>query len=207
MKTKEKIMAAALDLFSEKGYKAVSMEEIAGKVGIKAPSIYKHFSGKQEIFVAIIEELQNRYSDFSAALKLDGSNTKQDADFYAGLTEDSLVKMGLELFSFFLHDEQTVKFRKLMIMEQYRCPELARLYTEQYFDRPLLYHSQIFALLGQKGILEVSNPELMALQFVSPILQLIELTDREPAREEEAREKIRAHIQQFTLAYGCKVTR
>lgn len=44
--TRELIMQEALDLFAAKGYAAVSMRDIAAAVGIRASSIYHHFSGK-----------------------------------------------------------------------------------------------------------------------------------------------------------------
>ena len=55
MDTKHKILLEALRLFSKRGYDAVSVEQIASAVGIKAPSLYKHYKSKQEIFDAIFE--------------------------------------------------------------------------------------------------------------------------------------------------------
>ena len=40
--TKQRILMEALKLFSKEGYEAVSVEQIANAVGIKAPSLYKH---------------------------------------------------------------------------------------------------------------------------------------------------------------------
>jgi Transcriptional regulator len=51
MSTKEKILEAALSLFAENGYDGTSVEQIAGIVGIKAPSLYKHYKGKEDIVV------------------------------------------------------------------------------------------------------------------------------------------------------------
>ena len=53
--TRQKILDKALELFAAKGYDSVSVGEIAQAVGIKAPSLYNHFPGKQAIFDAIIE--------------------------------------------------------------------------------------------------------------------------------------------------------
>ena len=61
MNTKQKIIENALILFSEKGYEAVTVANIAEAVGIKAPSLYKHFKSKQDIFESILMELQSRY--------------------------------------------------------------------------------------------------------------------------------------------------
>ena len=53
--TKQRILKKSLELFSTKGYDAVSVGEIAKAVGIKAPSLYNHFPSKQAIFDAIVE--------------------------------------------------------------------------------------------------------------------------------------------------------
>ena len=50
MHTKQRILLEALRLFSRKGYDAVSVEQIADAVGVKAPSLYKHYKSKQDIF-------------------------------------------------------------------------------------------------------------------------------------------------------------
>ena len=54
--TKEKILDSALTLFSEKGYDGVGVDLIAEKVGLKGPSIYKHFKGKEEPDWEALEE-------------------------------------------------------------------------------------------------------------------------------------------------------
>ena len=43
IKTKDRILLAALDLFSQKGYDQTSIDLIAETVGIIGPSIYAHF--------------------------------------------------------------------------------------------------------------------------------------------------------------------
>lgn len=52
--TKRRILTEALRLFAQRGYDAVSVEQIANAVGIKAPSLYKHFPSKQSIFDALL---------------------------------------------------------------------------------------------------------------------------------------------------------
>ena len=55
MTTKERILEEALGLFSQNGYDGTSMEQIAELVGIKAPSLYKHFKGKGDIFNTLLD--------------------------------------------------------------------------------------------------------------------------------------------------------
>jgi len=61
--TRQKILDKALELFAAKGYDSVSVGEIAQAVGIKAPSLYNHFPGKQAIFDAIVEAIMPAVRD------------------------------------------------------------------------------------------------------------------------------------------------
>lgn len=56
--TRQKLIRAASKEFALKGYDGATLEEIASAVGIKAASIFKHFSGKQALYDAILAELQ-----------------------------------------------------------------------------------------------------------------------------------------------------
>ena len=63
MTTKERILEAALTLFAEKGYNGTSVEQIANAVGIRAPSLYKHYKGKEDILNALIDSAEARYEE------------------------------------------------------------------------------------------------------------------------------------------------
>ena len=104
MDTKKKILDAALTLFSEKGYANVFVAEIAEKVGIRAPSLYKHYKSKRMIFDAILEEMKRSYDGQAAMLRINGNDPAADAGRFAAISEDGLVEMGVSLFRFFLHD-------------------------------------------------------------------------------------------------------
>lgn len=63
MEKKDQILEATDVLFADKGYN-VSMSDIAKSVGIKVPSIYSHYSGKDEIILLVIEREINRFYAF-----------------------------------------------------------------------------------------------------------------------------------------------
>ena len=63
MDNKEKILETSDMLFSDKGYN-LSMSDIAKEVGIKVPSIYSHYSGKDEIILLVVEREINRFYSF-----------------------------------------------------------------------------------------------------------------------------------------------
>ena len=132
MNTKKKILDEALTLFSKKGYANVFVADIAEAVGIKAPSLYKHYKSKKDIFNAILEEMKNNYDRRSSMLNMNGNNASADADMFAGVSEDGLVETGMGLFLYFLHDDYVRKFRKMLTVEQFRDSQLALLFTKQF---------------------------------------------------------------------------
>lgn len=202
MNTKKRILDEALTLFSEKGYANVFVAEIADAVGIKAPSLYKHYKSKQDIFNAILDEMKSNYDRQAAMLNMNGNHAAADAEVFAAVSEDGLVEMGMSLFRFFLHDGYTQKFRKMLTIEQFHNPELAKLFTKQYIDDSLKYQSAMFAILCENNILKGNSPQIMALQFHAPIYMLLTMCDREPERETELILLLEQHIRQFVRLYS-----
>lgn len=201
MNTKQRILDEALTLFAEKGYANVYVSQIAESVGIKAPSLYKHYKSKQDIFNAILDEMKRRYDAQAVALNMNGNDAIVDANIFAEISEDGLVKMGIGLFSYFLHDEYVCRFRKMLTIEQFHDSELSVLYTKQYIDEPLSYQATMFAMLTSGGVLAQADAEIMALEFYAPIYMLLTLCDRHPEREAEALALLERHIRQFSKLY------
>lgn len=202
MDTKQRILDEALTLFSERGYANVFVNDIAEKVGIKAPSLYKHYKNKQAIFDAIIDEMSSKFEQQAQALSINGTNPTVDAEVYRSMDEDHLIRLGNDLFAYFLHDSYTKRFRKMLTLEQFKDKDLARVYSEQYFDRPLSYQGMLLGLLVAQGLLVTENVPIMTLHFYAPIYMLLTVCDREPEREQEALELMEKHIRQFDKLYG-----
>lgn len=201
MTTKQKILDEALTLFSERGYNAVYVGDIAAAVGIKAPSLYKHYKSKKDIFKAILTEMESNYNKQTAGLNMNGNDAGEDASIFATVSEDTLVQMGIGLFQFFLHDDYASKFRKMLTIEQFHDNDLSRLYSKQYVDDPLSYQTSIFTLISISGVFKNVKPNIMALHFYAPIYMLLTVCDRQPEREKEALQLIEEHIRQFNYIY------
>lgn len=204
MNTKEKILDEALTLFSEKGYANVFVGDIADRVGIKAPSLYKHYKNKRAIFDAIIDVMNVRFAEQAKALQINGTDAAADAGIYKTLSEEQLLKLGRELFLYYLHDDYNRKFRKMLTLEQFHDPELARVYSRIYVDDPLSYQGMLFGFMVTAGVLKTDNVQIMTLHFYAPIYYLLTICDREPDREPEALKMLDEHIKQFDRIYGRK---
>ncbi len=179
------------------GYDAVGVEQIAAAVGIKAPSLYKHYKGKQDIFDAIFAEMQRRYDEQTEKMQLHLNNAAADQDRFAAIDADDLVAQVQALVRYSLHDEYVRWFRRLMTIEQFRSPELAALYTQRYVERLVGYHETLFAGLIAVGALRDGDVHSMALQYPCPVITLLSICDRQPETEPQVMAQIEAHVRQF----------
>lgn len=205
MDTKQRILDEALTLFSEKGYANVFVGEIADRVGIKAPSLYKHYKSKQAIFDAIIEEMHRRFLEQAKLLNIRGDNPAADAEIYKRLPEEALVRLGIDLFRYQLHDDYTRRIRKMLTIEQFHQKDLADVYMQQYMDGPMDYHGALLKQAVAQGVLQADDAEVMTLQFYAPFYMLMTVCDRDPQRETEAVRILEKHIRQFNKLYGRSV--
>jgi AcrR family transcriptional regulator len=80
MEKKEEILEAAYKHFSKRGYN-VSMSDIAKEVGIKPPSLYSHFIGKDEIIYLIVEKEIVKYNEFLNKLYDESKDTAIEEKF------------------------------------------------------------------------------------------------------------------------------
>ncbi|HAH17911.1 MAG TPA: TetR/AcrR family transcriptional regulator [Eubacterium sp.] len=205
MNTKERIIDEALTLFSEKGYANVYVADIAERVGIKAPSLYKHYKNKQAIFDAIIDGMKKRFLEQAGSLQINGEDASIDAEIYKNISEEQLIELGTKLFLYFLHDDYTRRFRKMLTIEQFHDKQLADVYMKQYVDEPLSYQGMLLGMIVSSGALQTDNVEIMTLHFYAPIYMLLTICDREPSREEESLKILKEHIRQFNKLYSRKV--
>ena len=108
MSTKEKILDAALTLFAENGYDGTSVEQIANIVGIKAPSLYKHYKGKEDILNALIDSAEARYEEMFGSENNIGKVPQSWEEF---------IKVTMERISFTMRDPIMRKIKMLLAVE------------------------------------------------------------------------------------------
>ena len=195
--TKQEILDAALELFSVQGFEATSIAQIAGAVGIRKASLYSHFENKQAILDALVQEVLEQYEMHSVFAKTDWEKDSGNLP----LTPDEAVQMIGEQIRYILHNSTVSRARKMLVIEQFQNPDLAKLQTKQNYSDVLGYFTGLVKQLIRQGVLAEDDPEIMAAQFCLPISVWINLCDREPERELEVMELVEKHIRQFFRLY------
>ena len=194
--TKQEILEASLELFSVQGFEATSISQIAEAVGIRKASLYSHFESKQAILDALVKQILEQYAHHSIFGKADW-----DAVDTTAITSDTAAQMIQGQIRYILHDPHIRKARKMLVIEQFQNPELARLQTKQNYTDVMQYFIGLTQHLIRQGILAGDDLEMMAAQLCLPITVWINLCDREPEREPEVMALVDRHIRQFFRLY------
>lgn len=197
--TKQEILEAALELFSVQGFEATSISKLADAVGIRKASLYSHFESKQAILDALVRDVLTQYEAHSIFA---GQEDVLPAGDTPAQTLDAALQMILGQLRCILHDPHISKARRMLVIEQYRNPELAALQTKQNYTDVLRYFTAMIGQLIRQGVLAQEDPGMMAAQLCLPITVWIGLCDREPAREAEVMALVERHIRQFFRVYG-----
>lgn len=194
--TKERILEAALQLFAERGYGAVSVRDIARAVGIRESSLYYHFKNKQELFDTIVEYCFGKAEAYFKACGLPFA-VGDDVSMYEHADEDRLEELLFSTFGYFFEDPWNVRFRKLLTVNQYENEQAKEIYRKLYRDYPIQFQSRLFAGLMERGEFRKTDPEAAALAFYGPVFLLIHTCDS----LEEGKELLKKHIRQFAGQY------
>ncbi|NDI35900.1 TetR/AcrR family transcriptional regulator [Chengkuizengella sediminis] len=156
LSTKEKIINASLELFSEKGYKATSIKEIAEKVGVKELTVYRQFGKK----IKILEHINNM---ITTPLPLIVNYLENEAVY--DLEEDlsrilTIVERELN------KNKQIIKF---ILREKFNLPD-------KYMNGKILV--KYFDIMKQKGKIKSFESDSISLLFFSSILTSFILKER-----------------------------
>ena len=65
--TKRNILTAAEEAFAEKGYYGARVDEIAGKAAVNKRMIYAHYGNKENLYIAVLDEVYRRMAEEEAA--------------------------------------------------------------------------------------------------------------------------------------------
>lgn len=192
MTTKERILAEALTLFSENGYDGTSVEQIAEKVGIKAPSLYKHFKGKEDILNTLIDNAEARYEAYFGSEQRLGQLPE---------SREVFIRVTMERVLFTMRDPMIRKIRKFLVQEQFRSDRLAAITTRHQLEGVQRMYTRIIGGMMEKGLFVKDDPALLANELTAQVVLLIAKADRQPQKEQETTESIERHITHFCDVY------
>ena len=190
--TKERILETALELFAQSGYLGTSMSDIAGELKITKGALYKHYTSKQEILSSIVERMNK--TDYERAEEYEMPEVEPDgfAEAYLHTPIGKIRAYAMAQFDHWTKEHFSSNFRKMLTLEQYRDPKLAKLYHDYLATGPTEYMAAIFRKLTDSDDAAMQ----LALEFYGPMFLLYSVYDGSTDKESIA-PRLRAHIDRF----------
>lgn len=196
--TKSSILQVSLDLFATRGYNAISIRDISGKVGIKESSVYNHFKNKQSIF----DELCSNFMNVTYAMP---QSFAVEMAKVTSVKEEEFLLVCQSFLNDYLMDDKINKFIRMLIIEQSTNLQAAALYHKVLFDDALISQKAIFEWLIRIGFLQNCDVEDMVMEYYAPIIFLFhryliveKITEGTKA---EVNRKLLQHVKGFLRKY------
>ena len=191
--TKERILEAALEMFSQNGYAGTNIRELTASLGLVKSSMYKHFESKEAIWNALLDQMIAYYNNrFGSAEHLPPVPDSLE----------DLVQMTLRMVNLTVHDDKIVMTRKVLAIEQFRDERARGLATKHFLTGLTDMFTHIFAGMMDVGLLRRDDPAMLAFAYTTPISALIHLCDREPEKTADAIAQVEAFSRHFVKVYG-----
>ena len=191
--TKERILAAALEMFSQNGYAGTNIRELSASLGLVKSGVYKHYESKEAIWNALLDEMIAYYEEHFGSPE----HLPSVPDSLEGL-----IQMTMQMVDFTVHDKRIIMTRKVLTLEQFRDVRARELATKHFLTGLTDMFTQVFLGMMDKGLLRREDPKMLAFAYTAPISALIHLCDREPEKANEAIAQIETFSRHFIKTYG-----
>jgi AcrR family transcriptional regulator len=157
--TKERIFDASLELFSKKGYEAVSVREIAREVGIRESSIYNHYKSKEAILDEIIDVFKSKLAN----------SGPQEEDTKALIQQGPEVffEVSSKIYIDQVNTPQMEKIWRLVSIETFRNDKIKNFFKKELLEQPITIWEHIFDDMIERKLIKPINSRTLAYEYFS----------------------------------------
>ena len=153
------IVAAALEVFAEKGFAAARLDDIARRAGVSKGALYLYFETKQDLFRAVVRDaVAPNIASVEAAVSA------------ADLPFADLARMLLARMAQVLSTTPLGSVAKMVIAESGNFPDLARIWHDDVISRALRMATGLIERAQARGELKPGDPRTHAFSLIAPML-------------------------------------
>ena len=176
--TKEDILIVALHLFAKDGYEAVSVSQIAGKLGMTKGALYRHYESKRDIFDHIVKRMEQGDGEQAEEYDMPADEKESMPEKYEEVSLDNFLEYCKSMFAYWTENDFASSFRKMLMLEQFRNAEMQALYQQYLAAGPMEYVWDLFESIG------VETPQEKAAMFYSTMFFYYSLYDGAQDKEQ-----------------------
>ena len=164
---KKEIIMATLELAANKGLGNVSMNMIADKVGIRKPSLYNHFTSKEELVEAMYQFLREEAKKNANVGAIDYTV------IFAGKSALEILRMMVGGYFNMNQQEHMLNFYKVIYSERSIQPMAAKILAEET-EKMIIATKQLFYAMEVHKLLHFQNADMSAVSFAMTVHGLMD---------------------------------
>ncbi len=157
----QELLAAAIELFVERGFAATRLEDVARRAGVSKGTLYLYYTNKEELFKAVVRE---------SILPFLGKAELSVAEFHghsADLLRDVVMNWSRQI-----GQSKASGLGKLMLAEAVNFPDLAKFYRDEVMSRTVRMISSILERGVKRAEFRPFDIEQMTQVLIAPMMML-----------------------------------
>ena len=154
------ILAVAVRLFSQKGFRGTTTKEIAQAAGVSEAMVFRHFATKEELYAAILDHKACTGDRFEPEeMAADGIERKDDRAVFESLALGALT-----------HHERDPEFQRLLLHSALEKHELAQMFFDKFVRRVYEFLGGYIRERQREGALIEMDPAVVVRCFVGMVM-------------------------------------
>lgn len=154
------ILAVAVSLFSNRGFRGTTTKEIAQAAGVSEAMVFRHFATKKELYAAILDHKACSGGKFEPAeMAADGIKRKDDRAVFESLALGALN-----------HHEKDPEFQRLLLHSALEKHELAQMFFDEFVRRVYEFLGGYICERQREGALVEMEPAIVVRSFIGMVM-------------------------------------
>jgi AcrR family transcriptional regulator len=154
------ILAVAVRLFSQKGFRGTTTKEIAQAAGVSEAMVFRHFATKEELYAAILDHKACSGDRFEPEeMAADGIERKDDRAVFESLALGALN-----------HHEKDPEFQRLLLHSALEKHELAQMFFDKFVRRVYEFLGGYIRDRQREGALIEMDPAIVVRCFIGMVM-------------------------------------
>jgi len=158
---RHQIVAVAMGLFSERGFRGTTTKEIAQAAGVSEAMVFRHFATKEELYAAILDHKAcSSGGKFEPAeMVADAISRKDDRGVFEGLAFGALQ-----------HHQEDPEFQRLLLHSALEKHELAQMFFDQFVLRVYEFLGGYIRQRQRDGVFVEMDPAIVVRAFIGMVM-------------------------------------
>lgn len=154
------LLAVAVSLFSDRGFRGTTTKEIAHAAGVSEAMVFRHFANKEELYAAILDHKACSGGNFDPEeMVAEALQQKDDRAVFEGLALGALQ-----------HHERDPEFQRLLLHSALERHQLAQMFFEEFVRRVYEFLGAYIRQRQGDGALIEMDPAIVVRAFIGMVM-------------------------------------